>query len=133
MSEVLSLLCLMSLRMKEDMRSRLGGTEREGAGSEGSGWGWGIWWWRKRLRSWRGPVFGMVVVVNSDSGRTWRRGERSSSNMTKHDYFPRPYSTSSASRFRFISRETRCCAASCLASSRETLETGLFEISAGGH
>ena len=132
---VLSLLCLMSLGTQEGRRERLGGTHRDGAGSKGSGWGWGwgMWWWRKRLRSWRGPVFGMSGnVVSSDTRVTLRRERSSCTNMTKqwYDHFPRPYPTSSASRFRFISRETRCCAASCLASSRETLETGLFEISA---
>ena len=44
----------------------------------------------------------------------------------------RIYPRSSASRFRFISRETLCCAASCLANSGGTLDTGLFEISVDG-
>lgn len=42
----------------------------------------------------------------------------------------RNYSGSSASRLRFISLETLCCAASCLASSGGTFDTGLFDISA---
>ena len=40
------------------------------------------------------------------------------------------YPWSSASRLRFMSRVTLCCADSCLASSTGTLDTGLLEISA---
>lgn len=68
-----SLLCFMwglSLRMKDERRSRRGGEREESgrastsgvegwvgrrAGEEGCCCGWGMWWLRKRLRSWRGP------------------------------------------------------------------------------
>ena len=39
------------------------------------------------------------------------------------------YPWSSASRLRFISRDTLCWAASCRASSIGTFDTGLFDIS----
>lgn len=61
-----SLLCFMwglSLRMKEERRSRRGGDSGTARTSGVETWvgewgwccGWGMWWLRKRLRSWRGP------------------------------------------------------------------------------
>lgn len=70
-----------------------------------------------------------TTLSHADDGSITPRFQSHCARSTTHPPYLTAHPTSSASRFRFISLDTLCCAASCFASSAGTLDAGDLDIS----